>query len=285
MQLVEQIGQVQRARAGRVLIAVDGLAQQGHFQAAVVGQAADLVDDLGGRPALLGPADPRHDAIGAELVAAEHHPHHRLGLGSRGEGRGERGEAMVVVTQMGTVPFFRLRPAGHKSGEALLDRRPVALAAVETHLDPRAAAGGHLFQERRQLAQLAGPNHQIDVRSAAEDLLLVLLGHAAQDADDRARAFFFEKLQPAQGAVDFVLGMLAHAARIQQDRIRAAGAIDQLMARPQQVGGDQLAVEHVHLATNCLDIATAGHGTHCSRGEGREAREEGRQYGHRHDET
>ena len=92
-------------------------------------------------------------------------------------------------------------------------------------------------------------------------------------------------LQPAQGAVDLVLGVLADAARIQQDRIRLAGAIDQLIARPQQLGGDQLAVEHVHLAADGLDVETAGHGTHCSRGEGREATEEGRQYGHRHDET
>ena len=78
VQLVEQIGQADRLRAGRVFVAVDGLAEQRHFQAAVVGQAADLVDDFGGRPALFRPAHPRHDAIGAELIAAEHHPHHRL---------------------------------------------------------------------------------------------------------------------------------------------------------------------------------------------------------------
>ena len=93
----------------------------------------------------------------------------------------------VVVAKSGMSPLSR--PAGHKAGEALPDRLPIAVAAVETHLDPRPAAGGHLLQQRRQLAQLARPDHQVDVRGPAEDLLLVLLGHAAQDADDRPRPF------------------------------------------------------------------------------------------------
>ena len=77
----------------------------------------------------------------------------------------------------------------------------------------------------------------------------------------------FELLQPAQGAVDLVLGVLADAARVQQDRVGLAGAIDQLVARLKQLGGDQLAVEHVHLAADGLDVEASGHGTHSSRGE------------------
>ena len=56
VQHVEQVGQLDRLAAGRVAVAVDRLAEQRHFEAAVVGQLADLVDDFGGRPALLGAA-------------------------------------------------------------------------------------------------------------------------------------------------------------------------------------------------------------------------------------
>ena len=87
---------------------------------------------------------------------------------------------------MGTVPFSGSGRLGTKRAKLCLDRRPGARVAIEAHFHPLPAAGGHVFQQRRQLAQLAGPDHQIDVRGAAEDLLLVLLGHAAQHADDRA---------------------------------------------------------------------------------------------------
>ena len=74
----KQIGQPNASARSVVAVAVDRLAQQRHLQAALVGQPADLGLDLGSRPALLGPANARHDAVGAELVAAEHDPHHRL---------------------------------------------------------------------------------------------------------------------------------------------------------------------------------------------------------------
>ena len=65
------------AAAARVLIAVDRLAQQRDLQAAVVGQrraSATIFAAAGSAPA----RGPGHDAIGAELVAAEHDPHHGL---------------------------------------------------------------------------------------------------------------------------------------------------------------------------------------------------------------
>ena len=67
-----------RLPAGRVAIAVDGLADQRDFQAAVVGQPANFLDDLVSRPALFRSAHAGHDAIRAELVAAEHDPHQGL---------------------------------------------------------------------------------------------------------------------------------------------------------------------------------------------------------------
>ena len=62
-----------------MLVAVDRLAQQRDLPAAFVGQLPGLGDDMlaGGR-LCSGPRTLGHDAVGAELVAADHDPHERL---------------------------------------------------------------------------------------------------------------------------------------------------------------------------------------------------------------
>ena len=62
-----------------VLVAVDRLAEQRDFQAALIGQYAGFREDLLRRAALLRPARHRHDAVGAELVAADQDPNKGLG--------------------------------------------------------------------------------------------------------------------------------------------------------------------------------------------------------------
>ena len=42
-----------------------------------------------------------------------------------------------------------------------------------------------MIEQRRQLAELAGADDEIDMRGPAEDGCLVLLGHAADDADNQ----------------------------------------------------------------------------------------------------
>jgi len=115
---------------------------------------------------------------------------------------------------------------------------PAAGRAVETDFHPRPAAGGHLGQQVGQSPQLARPDHQVHVRSTLRDMRLVLLGHAAEHADDFLRVLLFERFQPAQGAVDLVFGVLTHATGVQQDRVRLAGAIGPLITRPEKLGGD-----------------------------------------------
>ena len=58
-------------------------------------------------------------------------------------------------------------------------------------------------------------------------------------------------------AVDLVLGVLADAARVEQDRVGLMDVASQLVAIPAQRGHDQLAIEHVHLAADRLDIELA----------------------------
>ena len=131
----EQVGQPNGARTGRVLIAVDGLAQAASLPGSRRRPGGGLRRRFRRRPALLRAANAGHDAVGAELVAAEHRPHHRLMRRRDGFSPGaERLEA----------------------GEALLDRLPAAGPAVQADLDPRPAAGGHVGQQSRQSGP-AGP--------------------------------------------------------------------------------------------------------------------------------
>ena len=99
-----------------------------------------------------------------------------------------------------------------------------------------------------------------------EDLPLVLLGHAAQHADNRVRPLLLEFFEPAQGTIDLVFGVLPHAARIQQDGVGLVGAIGRFVTRLQELGGHQFAVQNVHLAADRLDIESLGHTLHSSRG-------------------
>ncbi len=109
------------------------------------------------------------------------------------------------------------------------------------------------------MLELAGSDHQVHVRGPLEDSLLLFLGHATQHADDRLRLPLLGLLQPAQGAVDLVLGMLPHAAGVEENGVGLRGGVDQLIAGPQQAGGDQLAVEHVHLAADRFDVKASSH--------------------------
>ena len=97
------------------------------------------------------------------------------------------------------------------------------------------------------------------MRGAVEDRRLVLLGHAAQHAQDLFRAGGLPRLQPAQGAVNLVFGVLADAARVEEDGVGLARIVDQFVARLQQPGGHQLAVQHVHLAADRFDVEAFGH--------------------------
>jgi hypothetical protein len=144
--------------------------------------------------------------------------------------------------------------------EACLDRPLIALASVQTHLHTLTSTGGCLLHESHNSAQLARADYQVHVRRTSEDCPLVFLRHAAQYADDCVRVVLLHVLQPTQGTVDFVLSMLADTARIEEDRVGFSGVVNEFISSPHQLGSDQLAVEHVHLATDRLDVEAFGHG-------------------------
>ena len=241
--VVDARQQVATARYGRpspelVLVAVDGLAQQRDFLAALGGELADLGGDVLRRPALLRAAHARHDAVGAELVAADHDAD--VGLERR---RPHRRVAQRVVAL-----------------EAALDlvaRRFVAVEADRASL--RLAGLLDLGDQSGSCASWPVPQMMSTCGARLEDQLLVLLGHAAEDADDLVGMAALVAAQPAQGAVDLVLGVLADGAGVERITSASVGSCGQLVALAAQAADDQLAVEHVHLAADGFDVEFLGH--------------------------
>ena len=63
-----------------------------------------------------------------------------------------------------------------------------------------------------------------------------------------------EPADAAQGAVDLVLGVLADGAGVVEDRVGLVDVVGQLVPVVAELADDELAVEHVHLTADRLDV-------------------------------
>ena len=190
-----------------MLVAVDRLPQQ-----------CDLLDPLPrerlhftlnvARPAgLLRAAGGGDDAVGAELVAADHDPHERLPRAGPHRRVAER-----VVTGEAAGHFVaRAIPASQRDRHLLLAQR------------------ANFVDQPGDFRELTRANDEVNVRRLLEDQLLILLGHAADDPDHLPRPLSPPVLEPADRAVDLVLGMLADAAGVEQHGIGRFGVIAQFV--------------------------------------------------------
>ena len=232
VQHFQQVGQPRGLLAAAIAIAVHCLAQQRNFERTLIGQHLGLGQNVFRPAALLGAANHGHDAVGAELVAADLNSHERLvGRGPHG-GIAQRVERFVAAA------------------DGLL--RAVATTQADFHL--LAVARLDTLDQLGHGVQLAGAHNEIDIRRPAKDELLVLLRHAAQHADDFFGVIGLQLLELAQGAVGFALGVFTHAARVEENRIGRRGRIGQLVALFAERGHHQLAIEHVHLAADGFDV-------------------------------
>ena len=197
-------------------------------------QLLDLVEDLLERPRDLLATRRRHDAVGALLVAAFHDRHER------------RDAARPVVGR---------RPAVERPHLPVDREDPGARAEP-----PLLAALGDAGQEIRQIVDLRRPRHQVDLRQAAEDLLALRLGHAAEDAQDEARALALELLHEPHLPERALLGVGADRAGIEEDDVRLLLAFDDGVALGHEHSEDLLGVPLVHLAAVGLEVHRLGHG-------------------------
>ena len=108
--------------------------------------------------------------------------------------------------------------------------------------------------------QLPRPDHEVHPRGAFPNQCLILLGHAAQHAHHEPGPFLLLHSDPTQRRINFILGMLPHAARVIENGVGIGRGLGHLPARSAQRRHNQLAVEHVHLASDCFDPQLLGHG-------------------------
>lgn len=110
-----------------------------------------------------------------------------------------------------------------------------------------------------QPGQLSRAADDVHVRRPLVDQFLVLLRHAAENADNLAGMALLVAAEPTQGTINLVLGMLAHAARIEQNHVGVGCLVREHISLPAQRANDELAIEHVHLATDGIDEEFFGH--------------------------
>jgi hypothetical protein len=205
---------------------VDVLPEQRHLANALAGEALDLGDDGHERARDLVAARVRHDAVAAVLGAALHD----------GDERGR--------------PFG----AGRRQGIELLDGGEVD---VDLGRARRAGPLDHL----RQPVQGLRPEHEVDVRRAADDRRAFLAGNATADADQSALCL--QVLEATEVAEHLLLRLLAHRAGVEEDEV---GRLDVLRRLPAVRGAKRVdhavGVVDVHLAAEGLDPDLRGTAVH-----------------------
>ena len=187
------------------VIGVDVLADQRDLAHAGLGEPLDLGDDLHDRPRRFGAARIGHDAERAELVAAFLHGD---------EGRYAARARRLAARRRELVELVLDRKLGVDHG---------ALAAFAL----RARA------QRRGKAVIAlRPDHEIDRRRAADDLLALGLRDAARDCDRHAAACarrrLLEHADAAELGIDLLGRLLADVAGVEDDEI---GVLDAARSR------------------------------------------------------
>ena len=107
-----------------------------------------------------------------------------------------------------------------------------------------------LGDELRQGVDAVHAEDQIHIRVALAQLFhhVLLIGHAAAQADDETGLFLLETLQRAHIAEHPLLGVLAHSAGIEKDQVGILRLVAQTVADIHQHALDALAVVDVLLA-------------------------------------
>ncbi len=207
----QQLGEGRPPLARQVAaVGVDVLAQQRHLAHAVGGEALDLGDHVRGGAAALAAADGRHDAVGADAVAADRDLHPRL-----------------------------VGPLAHR-------RQAPAEGAVEAE---RADGVEPLARDQlAQARHLAGPEGDVDEGELLEDALLLALRPAAADGHDRVGALALDPLGVAQVAEEALVGAPPDRAGVEEDQVRVVAAVRRRVADPLEHAPHPLGVVVVHLA-------------------------------------
>ena len=180
---------------------------------------------------MFGAAGHGDDAVGAELVAADHDAD--VGLVGAGSHFGVA-EGVVAL-------------------EAIGDFESVAVFASQGDGDGVSSGLTGFVDHAGDFGELACADDDVDVRGALEDLLLVFLGHAAEHADDLVGAVFADLSHAAELGVDLLFGVFTDAAGVEEDGVGFFGVFGEFVALLTEGGDDEFAVQDVHLAADGFD--------------------------------
>ena len=220
----QQRGEVPSGGRG-IAVAVDVLAEQLDFGVALFGEPARFRHDALAGAAALRSAGEGHHAIGAGFVAAFDD--------------GEVGAVRVVAAR---------------------ERRVEGFGVVEAQAGDAAVAAFELDQHFAEVGVAGRPGDQRNVRRAVEDLFALLLGDAAQHAEDLVlHPLALEVLQAVE---DLLFGLIADAARVVEYESRVVRRLHLRVALGQQGADDFFGVVGIHLAAECFDVK--GFPRHCS---------------------
>ena len=202
-------------------VAVDVLAQEGDFLIALLDKLPELRQNCGGLAAAFPPADVGHDAVGAEVVAPVHDGQPRAEAGIAADGQFlDHGVALGGLFQIALALADALGQHGGQPVNAVHAKDKVHIGVA--------------------LAQLF------------DDVLL--LGHAAADADHQTRVLLLELFQRADIAENALFGVLTHGAGVEQDEVGVFDIVAQAVADILQNALDLLAVVDVLLAAVAAHI-------------------------------
>jgi hypothetical protein len=198
------------------VVAVDCLAEEGDFGRATLGEGGDLANYILQAAAPLGPARVWDDAESAAVIAASLY---------RNEGR-------RTLFAHGRDVFVVLPGAELGIGAALARTR---------HPD-----------QVGEVAVGVRAHHQVHPRHPLEQRGAEALGHAADHAQDVARALV--ALQLAHSADHPLLGVVAHGTGVHQHDVGVGRIVGARVARAVEESEHQLRVRDVHLAAVGFDV-------------------------------
>jgi hypothetical protein len=111
----------------------------------------------------------------------------------------------------------------------------------------------------RQFVEFTRSAQHIDMREALENVRPIALRHAADHADHQVGLGRLALLQLSQSRPDLLLGMFAHRAGVVEDHICLLAILDRFIPLRAELPENQLAIEHVHLAAESLQVQLATH--------------------------
>ena len=196
---------------------IDDLAEKLNLDRALADDMSGFLDDRRRGPHALVAAGVRHDAEGAELIAALDDRH--VSLGGVGSSRDAQRERHIVER-------------------------------IDVDLRTRAGAGlRRLVDEHWQALDVLGADDDVDRRRAGEKLAAFLLRDASRDRDDWTLAALDALLAKlAEAREEFFLGALPHAARVDDDHVGIDVLCRRLVAGLLEEPGHAFRVVDVHLA-------------------------------------